>query len=236
MRLFTTMLSLGALMAALLALPAQVQAHCGSCGTGDEKPTASADHGHDHAEKVKKDKYNFALKDAEGNTHKLSDHRGEDKVVVVVWTNPDCPFIVRHYEEKTFNKLAKAYSDQPVAMFLIDSTHNGTAERTVKNTEKYDLSVPVLHDPTGKVGKAYDAKRTPEVYIFDKEGELVYQGAVDDDPRGSKSADERVNYVDKVVSALLKGEKAPVTSTKAYGCTVKYPAKEAAAADKNNEG
>jgi hypothetical protein len=77
-----------------------------------------------------------------------------------------------------------------------------------------------LTDPEGKVGKAYDAKTTPHMFIIDKQGTLVYKGAIDDDPRGNKS--EREGYVQEGLDALMAGKALVTTTSKPYGCSVKY--------------
>jgi hypothetical protein len=146
--------------------------------------------------------------------------------VALVWTNPDCPFIVRHYKENTFTNLRKHYDKEKVAILLVDSTSEamkGGTERTKKMAEKYDLKLPVLHDTDGTVGRAYEAKRTPQVYVIDQEGKLVYNGALDNDPQGKMKAAERENYAMAAIDAALAG-KTPEkqTGTKVYGCSVKY--------------
>jgi hypothetical protein len=75
-------------------------------------------------------------------------------------------------------------------------------------------------DSDGRSGKAFDAKTTPHVFVVDKEGTLMYSGAVDDDPRGGN--DQKVNYVKDALDALLAGKAVTTTATKPYGCSVKY--------------
>jgi hypothetical protein len=75
-------------------------------------------------------------------------------------------------------------------------------------------------DPDGTAGKALGAKTTPHLFIIDKEGKLAYKGAVDDDPQGTRP--DRVNYVKLALESLLKGEPVATTTTKPYGCSVKY--------------
>ena len=75
-------------------------------------------------------------------------------------------------------------------------------------------------DPDGEIGKMFNAKTTPHVFILDKSQILVYTGAVDDDPRGTKS--EKQNYVAKALDELLAGKPVSTTTTTPYGCSVKY--------------
>ncbi|MGC9453400.1 MAG: thioredoxin family protein [Phycisphaerae bacterium] len=160
----------------------------------------------------------FTLQDQDGNEVSLSDYDGH--IVVLEWINWDCPFVQRHYEAGTMKTLAEEYADDGVVWLAINSTHYATQAKDREWIEQYDLPYPILHDPDGEVGHAYDAKTTPHMYIIDRDGGLVYEGAIDDDPRGNK--DEPVNYVRKALDELLAGEDVSTPGTRPYGCTVKY--------------
>jgi hypothetical protein len=73
------------------------------------------------------------------------------------------------------------------------------------------------------VGKAYDAKTTPHIFIIDAEGSIVYNGAIDNAPLGKIPENEKyVNYADKALDELTAGKPVTTAQTKPYGCTVKY--------------
>ena len=160
----------------------------------------------------------FSLEDHNGNVVKLEDHK--DKIVVLEWINPGCPFVVRHYKAKTFATLAEKYKDKDVVWLAIDSSHFTTNDKNKAWAEKHDLSYAILNDASGEVGKAYGAKTTPHMFIV-KDGMVVYNGAIDDDPRGKKG-DDAINYVDKALQELLAGSAVSTPKTKPYGCGVKY--------------
>jgi len=63
----------------------------------------------------------FSLPDADGKMHNLADYKG--KIVVLEWTNPDCPFVVRHYKAKTMTNLADKYKGKDVVWLAVNSTH-----------------------------------------------------------------------------------------------------------------
>ena len=114
------------------------------------------------------------------------------------------------------------------SVFLaVNSTHPGsgdflqTAEHKAFN-EAHDIDYPVLYDLGGEVGHAYDAKTTPHMYIIDADGTLLYNGAIDDDPRGRTAPAERDNYVALGLDSLAAGRTVDPATTKPYGCTVKY--------------
>jgi peroxiredoxin len=168
----------------------------------------------------------FQLKDLNGTTHSLADYKG--KVVVLEWVNPNCPYSDRHAQEKTMTNLAKKHGGTGGVVWLGINSTNADHPNFLSPAEhlawkqKNGVTYAVLYDETGKVGKAYDAKTTPHMFIIDEQGKIVYNGAIDDDPRGHKAGAERVNYVDGGLLAELGGKKVDPATTKPYGCSVKY--------------
>ena len=81
---------------------------------------------------------------------------------------------------------------------------------------------PILDDHEGHVGRMFKARTSPHMFVLDRGGTIAYNGAIDDDPGGTKAESERVNYVRRAVEALLAGELIAVPETKPYGCSVKY--------------
>lgn len=160
----------------------------------------------------------FTLKDQAGNEVKLSALKG--KTVVLEWTNPGCPFVVRHYKAKTMTQLAAAH---PEAVWLtINSSHFTQDAANSEWAQKEGVKV-VLNDASGAVGQSYGARTTPHMYVINAQGELAYQGAIDDDPYGDKP--EPLNYVAEALKALKAGQPIKVSETKPYGCSVKYKAR-----------
>lgn len=162
----------------------------------------------------------FELQDYRGNTISLSDYQG--KIVVIEWTNPDCPFVQRHYREETMKKLEKEYRDQDVVWLAVNSTHYMGKEENMEFAKENNIPYPILIDQSGEVGKSYGAQTTPHMYIIGKSGEIVYQGGIDDDPRGNRKPSERTQYVDNALEDVVSGQEVEVSSSKPYGCSVKY--------------
>ncbi len=163
----------------------------------------------------------FTLKDQDGNEVKLSQFKG--KPVVLEWTNPGCPYVQRHYKAKTMSETHKASGgDEKVVWLAIDSSNHVTAEKAAEWKKTEGFEYPVLLDASGETGKLYGATTTPHMYIVDKEGVLVYAGAIDDNPRGDKEAKDVTNYVSQALKALEEGKPVESAETKSYGCTVKY--------------
>ena len=161
----------------------------------------------------------FTLADTSGHQVSLSDFDG--KVRVLEWINPDCPFVQRHHEAGTMATLARQYADDDVVWLAVNSTHYMDAETSAKFASKHDLPYPVLVDADGAVGRLYDAKTTPHMFIIDADGVLVYAGAIDDDPRGGKGVDT-TNHVEQALDQVLAGKTVTTPETQAYGCSVKY--------------
>ncbi|MFT6399890.1 MAG: peroxiredoxin [Bradymonadia bacterium] len=160
----------------------------------------------------------FSLEDEAGATHTLAQYEGQ--VVVLEWTNPECPYVVRHYDADTMENLATDYGGQDVVWLAVNSSHFNTADdsSTWKGAEGFDYST--LLDVDGSVGHAYGARTTPHMFVVAADGTLAYAGAVDDNPRGN--SENVTNYIDGAVTALLAGEAVSPSSTEPYGCSVKY--------------
>lgn len=163
----------------------------------------------------------FELKDLDGKTVKLSDYKG--KIVVLDWFNPDCPVCAMHYKANSVQNLAKKFSDKNVVFLAINSGGKGMqgtgVERNASAKKDWNIAFPVLLDESGTVGKAYGAKTTPHCYVIDAKGTLVYAGGIDNGSPGKIGTE---NYVEKAVEQTLKGETVTTSTSKPYGCAVKY--------------
>jgi len=170
---------------------------------------------------------NFTLPDTNGNTRSLADFKG--KFVVLEWYQPDCPFVGKHYKSGNMQSLQKAYTAKGVVWLSIDSSALG--EEGNYPAEKLNqiasddgaARTALLLDPDGKVGRLYGAKTTPDMYIIDPNGTLVYEGAIDN-KRSTDLADVKTatNYVKTALDAVMTGKTIPTTATRPYGCSVKY--------------
>ena len=162
----------------------------------------------------------FSLQDQDGKTVNLSDLKG--KTVVLEWFNQGCPYVVRHYEKTdTMNKTAAKYPD--VVWLRINTTKGKDAAANKATAGQWGIKTPILSDTTTAVAKAYGAKTTPQMFIIDKEGTLVYNGAIDDDPSADgEKGDKATNYVAKALDEIGKGSTVTTSETKPYGCGVKY--------------
>jgi len=161
----------------------------------------------------------FTLQDQNGKNISLHDFAG--KIVVLEWTNPECPFVQRHYKVRTMQTLASQYQDKGVVWLAINSSSFATNDASKQWAESQNISYPELNDSSGSTGKAYHATNTPHMFIIAGDGTLAYEGAIDNNPDGDKTSD-KVNYVQKALDEILSGKSVSVPQTKPYGCSVKY--------------
>jgi len=169
----------------------------------------------------------FTLTSSNGPTISLADQRG--KIVVLEWTNHDCPYVRKHYDTSNMQNLQKEAAGQGVVWLSVISSAPGTqghvSARQANELTKTRNASPtaVLFDPTGTVGKAYGATNTPHMYVITKDGLLAYAGAIDDKPTSRRSDVETAqNYVRPALAAVAAGQPVKTPLTRAYGCTIKY--------------
>ncbi|MCB9734155.1 MAG: redoxin domain-containing protein [Deltaproteobacteria bacterium] len=167
----------------------------------------------------------FTLTDTEGHSFHLGDERG--KLVVLEWFNPGCPFVKYAYsDDGPLSAMAKKDLGADVVWVRINSGAPGKQGNGVdvnrEAQQAWGLKAPVLLDEAGTVGRAYDAKTTPHLYIVGKDGTLLYMGGIDNAPLGDARGEEKVNYVEMALADIAAGKPVAVPETKAYGCSVKY--------------
>jgi len=170
---------------------------------------------------------NFKLADANGKAVTLSDYRG--KTVVLEWSNPECPFVKKHYGSGNMQKAQAAAARDGVVWLTINSSaagkqghlNGGQAKSFMANAGARPTAY--LLDPRGVVGKVYDAKTTPHMYVVNKSGVLVYAGGIDDKPTPNPAdVTSARNHVLAALAELKAGKSVSVATSRPYGCSVKY--------------
>lgn len=169
----------------------------------------------------------FEATDSNGKTHKLSDFKG--KTVVLEWTNHSCPYVVKHYDGANMQAVQADATGQGVVWLSVISSapgKQGNVDRATANTLTKDRNAKptaVLLDPEGTLGKLYDARTTPHMFVIDGAGVLRYQGAIDDKPSTAPaSLQGATNYVRQALTDIKAGKPVAVSETEPYGCSVKY--------------
>jgi hypothetical protein len=169
----------------------------------------------------------FTITDTAGKAVTLADYRG--KYVVLEWTNPECPFVRKHYDGGNMQRLQKEWGAKEVVWLAVNSTNQSHSEykspAEMGGWMRAQGAAPAatLLDATSATGRAYAAKTTPHMFVVDPAGKIVYAGAIDD-KRSANPADAKTanNYVRAALTEALAGKPVSIASTTPYGCSVKY--------------
>ena len=169
----------------------------------------------------------FTVTDTTGAPRSLSALKGT--FVVLEWFNNQCPFVRKHYDSGSMQRLQEAYTSKGVVWLTVVSSAPGK-QGAVSAEEANDIirqrgahQTAMLLDPTGELGQRYGAKTTPSLFVIDPEGTVIYAGAIDDRP-STDPADlaGATNYVAQALDEAMAGRPVSVPETTSYGCSVKY--------------
>lgn len=169
----------------------------------------------------------FTGTDSQGQTHKLSEYRG--KYVVLEWTNNGCPFTKKHYTSGNMQGLQKEWTAKGVVWLTILSSAPGAqgymtaSDENAFMTRVHAAPTAAILDPTGAIGHEFEAKTTPDMYVIDPQGKVIYSGAIDNRPTTDPSdVQGATNYVTAALTESMAGQPVAVSYTRPYGCSVKY--------------
>ena len=169
----------------------------------------------------------FTSVDDNSAARSLSEFRGS--YVVLEWHEKGCPYVAKHYRSGHMQKLQKTWMDRGVKWVLLNSSGPGThSHLTPDDSRTYFASLPatptaVLLDPKGTVGKLYGVTTALHMVIVDPAGKVVYNGAIDDQPKTEASSlTGALNYVDRALTQLFAGQPVSPSTTTPYGCEVHY--------------
>ncbi len=133
----------------------------------------------------------FTVNATNGSPVSLASYKG--KVVVLEWTNHDCPYVRKHYDSGNMQSLQRETTGQGVVWLTVISSVQGTQgyvtppQADELTTSRKAAPTAVLLDTKGGTGKLYGATNTPHMYVVDKAGVLVYAGAIDDRPTSRRA-------------------------------------------------
>jgi peroxiredoxin len=180
-----------------------------------------------HAQEIGKPAPAFSAKNVKGEPVSLAEYKG--KTVVLEWLTFDCPFVKKHYSSGNMQKLQAEAAAKGVVWISVNSSAEGkpgycTPEKMTECiAREKSKAAQVIIDSNGVMGKSYAAKVTPHLFIINKEGVLVYDGAIDSKP-STDAAD--VATADKLfanaLEAVIAGKEVVNAKNKPYGCGVKY--------------
>ncbi len=147
---------------------------------------------------------------------------GDGKLSVVVFTCNQCPY-AKAFEDRIV-ALGKEFAKQGVAFYAIDP--NDDAQYPVESAAEMKnraaarhYPYPYLKDGDSRVARAYGARVTPHIFVIDQTGVVRYRGYVDD---SAKAGERQHTGLADALNSLIGGHPVEVTSTKAFGCSIKF--------------
>ena len=161
----------------------------------------------------------YILKNINGNESELSTFKKENGLLVVFSCNT-CRYVIRWQDR--YNPISELCSKNDIGFVAVNSNasqHDGvdSFDSMKEHSDKYEYMFPYVLDSGSALAKAFGAQVTPHVYLFDKNGDLRYRGAIDDGPRKVKR-----NYLVDAINSISKGKSVKIQTTKTLGCSIKY--------------
>lgn len=158
---------------------------------------------------------NFTLEDYNGVKHSLSDYR-DTKAIVLMFIATQCP--VSNSYNGRMNDLYRDYHNKNVAFVAINSNKTESIEDIKNHAQEKGFKFPILKDWKNIIADKLGATVTPEIYVLNPSFEIVYHGRID-----NSSKIERVtsNDLRNTLDEILNSKPVTVSSTKAFGCTIK---------------
>jgi len=161
------------------------------------------------------------MNNVDGREVSIADVAGAQGTLVVFTCN-HCPF-AKAWEGRLV-ETGNTYLKKGVGVIAVNAN-----DPTAYKEDSFDVmqqrakekgyAFPYVVDATSDVARAFGATRTPEAFLFDKDGKLVYHGAIDDDQNPKQVTK---NFLRDALDALVSGKPIPVSETKFIGCSIKY--------------
>ena len=161
----------------------------------------------------------YILKNINGKESELSTYKKENGLLVIFSCNT-CPWVIRW--QGRYNPISELCSKNNIGFVAVNSNasqHDGvdSFDSMKEHAKKYEYIFPYVLDSGSRLAKAFGAMVTPHVYLFDKNGDLRYRGAIDDGPKRVKR-----NYLVDAINSVSKGKSIRTKTTKSLGCSIKY--------------
>ncbi len=164
----------------------------------------------------------FELPGVDDRRHALTDY-ADKEAIAVIFTCNHCPY-ARAWEDRLI-EIQADYATRSAQLVTISANDvkkypEDSFPRMKERSEEKGFNFPYLYDESQEIARAYGAERTPEIFLFDKDGTLRYHGTVDDnyeDPVAVKA-----HYLREALDAVLAGNKPSIAETTPVGCTIKW--------------
>ncbi len=160
-----------------------------------------------------------SMQNAAGSAMSLSQAMGDQGLAVIFWSNT-CPWVAK-YEDRVA-ALAGEYEAAGIGFVAVNANDAGAyPEESFAAMQKKGYPFAYVQDQGSEAAKAFGASRTPQVFLFNPGGTLVYEGTVDDSPADPGQVEEE--YFRDAMNQLIAGTTIEVQKTSAFGCTIKFP-------------
>lgn len=162
------------------------------------------------------------MKNVDGKTLSIAEIAGKAGTLVVFTCN-HCPF-AKGWEQRIAG-LGNGYAKRGVGVVLVNANdptayeEDGYGEMQAR-AKKLALEVPYVVDATSEVARAFGASVTPEAFLFDRRGKLVYHGAIDDNHKDPSKVEKR--YLEEALEAVVSGKGPSTSESKSIGCGIKF--------------
>ena len=164
--------------------------------------------------------------------HKLIDISGKqitlgqvigDKGTLVIFSCNTCPWVLKW--EKRYVDISKQYMDKGVGIIAVNSNvsrfdSDDSLEKMAIHAREKNYNFIYAQDPHARLAYAFGATKTPHIYLFNDQNQLVYRGAVDDNARSEFDVDEA--FLINALDQMLAGEQITKPVSKALGCSIKF--------------
>lgn len=162
------------------------------------------------------------MKSTDGTMVSINEVKGK-KGTLVIFTCNHCPFVIAWQDRMV--ELGNTYKKKGIGVIFINSNDpkvktGDDSEGMKKMAKEHGYQFPYVVDGTSDLARHFGAKKTPDIFLFNAEGELIYHGAVDDNSRKPKEVQK--TYLKDALDALLAGKPVAVKESKAVGCGIKF--------------
>lgn len=157
----------------------------------------------------------FKLRDTDGKEHSLSDYK-DAKAIVVMFIATECP-VSNDYNSR-MEKIYNDYKEKGIALLGINSNKAESVDRIKEHAKENQLTFTILKDEKNIIADKFEASVTPEVYVLNKNFDVLYHGRIDN----ARDESEVVSKdLENALNEILSGKEVSKRETKAFGCTIK---------------
>lgn len=151
-----------------------------------------------------------------GRRHELELRSASAKASVIVFLSARCPCSAAH--EQALKDLVADFGPKSVQFLGVHSNSDEDAELTKTHFTQSAFPFAVIQDERARLANAFGALKTPHAFVISPQGEILFQGGVDD---SHAAASSKVPYLRNALAAVLEGKVPEPRQVRALGCVIK---------------